>query len=60
MVYLTCTVRGACSGPEVNRDSSADVLTYWNTLPAAENVLDENTLNPPLSMYWFPLRNAVR
>ena len=61
-IYLTCTVRGSCSGPEVNRDSSADDSTYWNTLPAADTVADVDvyTENPPFSMYWSPLRNAAR
>jgi len=60
MVYLTCTVRGSCSGPVVNKDSSADVLTYWNTFPAAVNDLEEKTLNPPFNMYCPPLINAAR
>jgi len=61
-IYLTCTVRGSCSGPEVNKNSSADDSTYWNTLSAAETLVDVDlyTKRSPFSMYWSPLRNAAR
>ena len=47
---FTCTVSSCCSGPEVDTDSSVELLTYWNTLPMAVNDEVTCTLYPPFKI----------
>ena len=49
-IIFTCTVSSCCNGPEVDTDSSVELLTYWNTFPVAVNDEVTRTLNPPFKI----------